>query len=77
MGCTKRVRETLLTLENVAAVEVDFAKKTAAITMKGGASLAKDTVVSALKAKNYEVTAFECREPRAEAVFIAGIGGMK
>ncbi len=76
MSCTKRVRETLQGLENVAKVEVDFARKTAVVAMKEGATLSKDVAVAALEEKGFQVTSFEARKPRGEAVYIATVGGM-
>lgn len=59
MSCVKRVRETLEKLDDVAAVKVDFAKKTAAVTMKSGKTMTEKIAKETLKKSGYGVTSFK------------------
>lgn len=45
-------------MPDVAAVEIDFSRKTATVTMKGTQRLTRDEVDNALKAKGYGVVGF-------------------
>ncbi len=59
MACTQKVRETLLKLDSVQEVAVDFETKLATVKAKAGSELARDTVESALKGAGFELSAFE------------------
>jgi copper chaperone CopZ len=57
--CTKRVREALQKLDGVAAVDVNFAAKTATVTMKDDKTIQQKPIEDALKKAGYGVTRFE------------------
>ncbi len=53
-----KVRATLTSLDKVDNVDVDFAGKSATVSMKSG-TLKKDTVTDALKKVGFGVTSFQ------------------
>ena len=54
----KKVRAALSKMDGVKAVEVDFATKTATVTMNDGKKVEKNGVEDTLKKAGYSVTAF-------------------
>jgi len=53
------VRAALSKIEGVASVEVDFAAKTASVTMQPGKSLTREDCDKAFTGTNYTVGSFE------------------
>lgn len=56
-GCASRVRELIAGIDGVRAVQVDFAKKTADVDVKPGATLTTDAVNAAFAGTPYTAKA--------------------
>ena len=71
----KRVRVTLTGLTNVDDVKIDFAGKTATVSMKKG-NLTEDTICSALKKSGYGVTSFQEKGAKKRKKYVVAVTGM-
>lgn len=60
-GCASRVRELIAGIDGVRAVQVDFAKKTAAVDVRAGATLTPDAVNAAFAGTPYTAKAISER----------------
>lgn len=62
----KSVKKTVSSLDGVEKVEVDFATKTATISMKDGKKLTEDALKKAFEGSKFGVKSFETVEEKAD-----------